>query len=63
MSRGGKRKGAGRPKIDPQLFKIPVSYKLPRWLVTWIRGQDKPASHLIEEALCETYHLKNEGEK
>ena len=54
MPSGGKRKGAGRPPIDPQLVKIPVGYKLPRWLVEWIRKQDTPAAQLIENALIMT---------
>ena len=37
MSAGGKREGAGRPPIDPQMVKIPIGYKLPRWLVEWLR--------------------------
>lgn len=57
MSRGGKRKGAGRPTIDPQMVKVPVGYKLPQWLVDWIREQDEPASQLIEAALCKVHRL------
>lgn len=58
MSHGGKRKGAGRPPIDPRVVKIPVGYKLPRWLVEWIRQQDEPAALLVEEALCRRHGLK-----
>lgn len=43
--------GPGRPCIDPRMKKIPVGYALPRWLVAWIRDQDKPAAVLIEDAL------------
>lgn len=59
MSRGGKREGAGRPSIDPQLVKIPVGYKLPRWLVEWLREQETPAAQLIEAALCAAHDLKS----
>jgi hypothetical protein len=52
-----KRKGPGRPPVDPRIKKIPVAYKLPRWLVEWIRGEDKPASIIIESALCEQHNL------
>lgn len=59
MSRGGKREGAGRPPIDPQMVKIPVGYKLPRWLVEWLRKQEMPAAQLIEAALCAAHDLKS----
>ena len=55
---GGKRKGAGRPPIATELVKIPVSYKLPRWLVKWLREQDEPASVLIEQALVKKHKIK-----
>lgn len=57
MSNGGARKGVGRPKIDPELLKIPVNYKLPRWLVEWLRNEEKPAAQLIEAALIEKHGL------
>jgi len=56
--KGGRRRGSGRKRIDPALLKIPVGYRLPRWLVLWMRQQDKAASVLIEEALVEKYQLK-----
>lgn len=40
---GGKREGAGRPPIGPRLVKVPVGYKLSRWLVDWLRDQDEDA--------------------
>jgi len=49
--RGGARKGAGRPPIDPQRLKIPVGYRLPRWLVEKLREADQPAAIQIEAAL------------
>jgi len=55
--RGGKRAGAGRPPGDPDLVKGPVSYKLPRWLIEWLRDQDTPAAQLIEDALCSRHKL------
>jgi hypothetical protein len=57
MSSGGKRENAGRPPSDPLFLKVPVGYKLPRWLVNWLRDQDIPAAQLIEEALCHQYNL------
>jgi hypothetical protein len=47
----------GRPKQQPDLLKIPVAYKLPRWLVEWLREQDRPQAQVIEEALVERYKL------
>ncbi len=55
---GGKREGAGRPPGDPRLVKRPVGYKLPCWLVEWIRAQDEPAAILIEQALIKAHKLK-----
>ena len=55
---GGKREGAGRPPIDPRLVKIPVGYKLPRWLVEWMRSQNISQAKLIEEALKRRHKLK-----
>lgn len=55
---GGAREGAGRKPVPEQLKKIPVGYKLPRWLVDWLRDQDIPAAQLIEEALCKRHKLK-----
>lgn len=57
MSRGGKREGAGRPLGDPDLVKVPVGYKLPRWLVDWLREQDTPAAQVIEDALCRRHKI------
>ena len=56
---GGKRQGAGRPPGDPDLVKIPVGYKLPRWLVNWLREQDEPAAQLIEKALIYKHDIKS----
>jgi hypothetical protein len=55
---GGKRQGAGRPPGDPELVKIPVGHKLPRWLVAWMRDQDQSQAVIIEQAICEKYNLK-----
>lgn len=57
MTKGGKRVGAGRPQIDPQKKKIPVGYKLPRWVVAWLRKEPRPASQLIEEALTSHFQI------
>jgi len=56
---GGKRDGAGRPPIDPRLVKVPVGYKLPRWLVEWMRVQPESQAVLIESALKKQHKLKS----
>lgn len=53
----GKQSRAGAPKKAPELVKIPVGYKLPRWMVEWMRGQAEPQSVLIEKALVNYYCL------
>lgn len=63
MTRGGARKGAGRKPVDPRLVKVPTGYKLPRWLVEWLRRQDKPAAQLIEEALRLVFNINRPDNK
>ena len=45
-------------KVAYHLKKIPVCYKLPRYLVEWLRKQDIPASQIIEGAICKEYALQ-----
>ena len=47
----------GRPKIDSNLKKIPVSYRLPRWLVEWMRDHKNASSKLIEDAIKSHYDI------
>ena len=39
------------------LVKIAVGYKLPRWLVDWLRDQPVPAAQIIEQAIKKTYNI------
>lgn len=55
---GGKRNGAGRPRMPPALKKEPVNVKLPRWIVEWTAAQDESRAVLIETALTSRYKLK-----
>ena len=55
---GGERKGAGRKPSPPELLKVPVSIKLPRWLIEWMYGQDESRAVLIEEALKRQHKIK-----
>jgi hypothetical protein len=40
-----------------------VSYRLPPWLVAWLRDQPIAASAVIEEALIKRHKLKAPTEK
>lgn len=53
------RKGP-KPK-NPQLVKVPVGYKLPRWIIAWMAAQDKSRAKLIEEALIAHYRISMPG--
>jgi hypothetical protein len=55
---GGARQGAGRKPAPPALKKVPVSLKLPRWLIQWMDSQPESRAVLIEEALCNRHKLK-----
>ena len=54
MSRGGKRKGAGR---KPGRNKISYATKLSKWVVAWLRTRSNQAV-TIETALVEHYKLQ-----
>ena len=53
--RGGARKGSGRKSEG----KIQVSYKLAPDVVSFLRGNDRPASVLIEDAVRSYYQIKH----
>lgn len=55
---GGKREGAGRKPSPPLLKKEPISVKLPKWLIDWMREQPESRAVLIEEALKRRHKLK-----
>ena len=55
--KGGKRAGSGRKPAPPNLKKVQVSVKLPRWLRDWLSAQEKSRGVLIEEALREKHRL------
>lgn len=47
-------------KVDPWLKKMPACYKLPRWLLEWMRAHSKKTgrsiAELIEHAVASTYY-------
>ena len=49
---------AGAPRKPPDLVKVPLGLKLPRWLLTWLRAQDESMAVVIEEALRDKYDIK-----
>lgn len=51
---GGKRKGAGRPAIAPELKKKSISLKIPNWLNKWLDEQKESKVSLIEKT---TIHI------
>lgn len=50
-SRGGNRKGAGRPRQHPDLLKVPFRCSLPSYVIEFLREHKKSQPALIEEAL------------
>jgi hypothetical protein len=54
---GGKREGAGRKPSPPALLKVPISIKLPRWLVEWLDSQQESRAVLIEDALQKQHQI------
>lgn len=46
------------PFKSPEIVKIPVGLKLPRWMLEWLRKQPQSMAVLIEDAVCKTYKLK-----
>ncbi|SFO08919.1 hypothetical protein [Xenorhabdus japonica] len=55
--RGGKRAGAGRPPIDKNLRKMPVTIKIPKWIIDWLNEQPETKVRLIENAIIKHYNI------
>jgi len=49
---------AGAPKKKPELVKVPVCLKLPRWLLAWLRSQEKSMPAIIEDAICHRHKVR-----
>ena len=54
-----KRKpGGGRKPTSPELTRIKLTdFRLPRWLVDWIKGQPRSGGEVVKEAVVSYYHL------
>lgn len=50
-------KRRGRPLQLWELKKVPVGFRLPRWLVLWLRSQPASSAVLIESALISQHSL------
>ena len=61
MTRGGRRLGAGRKPVPPDLKKMPISIKLPQWLIDWMDNQEESRPKLIEEALRSQHFINPPG--
>ena len=51
-------KKAGRPKAALNLKKMPISLKLPKWLIEWLDSQNQSRAVLIEKALIKQFNIK-----
>lgn len=49
---------AGAPRKPPAVVKVQVGLKLPRWLLAWLRKQDRSMAVVIEEALRDKHGIK-----
>lgn len=49
--RGGKRKGAGRKPLPPDIKKQPITIRLKPALIAWMKSQDGSYSAQISNAL------------
>jgi len=58
MSRGGKRKGAGRKKLPAYLKRQPCPIKLPQWLIDDIDSRPGSRAGTLENAYMSFYNLK-----
>jgi len=60
---GGKRVGAGRPKIDPMDHKEPITCRLPYWLAMWLKGRKMGVSTTIQIALVNHFEITQPRKK
>ena len=61
MPRGGKRKGAGRPKgttVQEPYRREVYTCRLPRYIIGWLRRQDESQGRLIARAVVDLYAIK-----
>ena len=60
--RGGFREGSGRPKgstKQPHLKRVNLNdFRLPQWIIDWLKAQPESGGRLMEEAIVKYYKLK-----
>lgn len=52
----------GRPRRPHDLLKIPVCYRLPRWLINWLKHQKNEglkmsSAEIIEQSIKNTHQI------
>lgn len=57
--RGGKREGAGRPRIDQKRARVQCNITIDPLILKWLRDQPEPQGRMIERALIDFYGLSN----
>lgn len=50
-------RGAGRPKLSPELKKKQVNLKMSPWVNEWLNAQQQSKAALIEQAIVKHYKL------
>ena len=61
MTRAPRSAKGGRPPAPPQLQRVHVPLRLPRWLLEWIDAQPGTRTDLIERALLTSHRLRAPG--
>lgn len=62
--RGGAGRKQGRKPLPECLQRIKLNdFRLPRWIVQWLKSQEESGSHLIERAVINQYKLTPDGEQ
>ena len=60
--RGGLREGSGRPKgsTKPEhLRRVNLNdFRLPQWIVDWLKAQPESGDRMMEEAIVKYYKLR-----
>ena len=60
--RGGWREGGGRPKgstMPAHLKRVNLNdFRLPQWIVDWLKSQPESGGRLMEKAIVKYYKLK-----
>ena len=55
---GGARSGAGRPAVDAPARLVPLSVRVPQWIIEELTAMDGKRGDLVRDALIEHFDLK-----